>query len=470
VNPFLACESAWESFFKTYVSYISKRGWSGITMTIDSGWTKILKEGVPHAFTSTLGVKPLTVFIDGQINLMKADYIKTWKMFLEIQFLRKIDNAFAQGARVVVLAFDNYKHVPTAKAMTQLQRCRHIPAMNFSEQDELPPVLPENWAGAMRNRTFKTKVAAFVTQNLCIKYRDEVHRTLVVDFQDEVQVLGAPYTLPPVLQSPCGIRRGECDIKAFAYISTEGPLLIESTDGDFIPLALLQIQKEFASSGKQASVILHRMYTNTELISLPKKRGIQEKSRSADTQSFQNTQNKGRQYEYVNIAPILTWLCQELAFMPRPISAFAALVATSGRDFCMNLPNLGPKTIWKNRHTMAALNLEQPQDLMLAITRMYHNQYKNKVPYSVLTVTPQSPFEDIVSAYDKLCAKIKGNTKIAVRIRDNIWHTQRMRAHVGNTLWTLMYWDTTHNFLDPLQPGYGYTTQNGRVVFEGAQI
>jgi|TARA_Y100000389_G_scaffold48338_1_gene43588 hypothetical protein len=422
-------------------------------MTIDSGWTKIIKEAAPHAFTPVIGLRPYTVFIDGQINLMKADYIKTWPMFFEYQFLRKVENAFTHGAKVVVLGFDNYKHVPTAKAMTQLQRCRHVPSMSFTDDEQLPPVLPENWTGAMRNRTFKTKVAAFIAQNLRIKFQNESTRTLVIDFADQVEVLGAPYELPPVLQSSSNAKRGECDIKAFAYLSNQGPLLVESTDGDFIPLALLQMHKEMARSGKMPLVILHRMYTVTDSEKMAKKR---------------NTEGKAvRRYEYVNMAQVLAWLDTELAFIPTPVHAFAALVAATGCDFCMNLPNIGPKTLWKARHMLASLDLRQPHDLMLAIVRIYHNQYKQKVPPMLIKPSPQACLQDIVAQYENLALGIQGNTRIAQRTRESVWTPQRMHAHIGNTLWTLQYWENLDQFLDPLQPGFGYRQEGGRVHFDG---
>lgn len=424
-----------------------------VAMTIDSGWTKIVKENAPHAFTPVLELKPHVVFIDGQINLMKADYIQTWSMFFEYQFMRKVDNAFSYGARLVVLAFDNYKHVPTAKAMTQQKRSRHVPAMKFSDDDHLPPILPENWAGAMRNRTFKTKVAAFIAQNFRIKFQDEKVRTLIIDFNDEVEVLGAPYDLPPLLKNPTKAKRGECDIKAFAYLSTQGPLLIESTDGDFIPLALLQMQKMKAETGQMQQVVLHRMYTVTDKDKTLNKRDANGKYI--------------RRYEYVNIEHVLDWVYKEMTFLPNPVYAFAALIATTGCDFCMNLPLLGPKTVWKARHELAELDLKKPHDLMLGILRIYYNIHRRKVPIMDIQPSPQQDLLDIVWQYEQLSRNIYDNPCVGKRTREIIWTPPRMHAHIGNTLWTLQYWDNTHDFLDPLIEGFGFRLERDRVTFDG---
>ena len=90
-------------------------------MTIDSGWTKIIKTAIPHAFQKTLNVsqKPSTVFVDGQIKLMCSSKIQMWSIFFKAQFLTTIENAFDTGADTVVIGFDNYNHVPAAKNMTQ---------------------------------------------------------------------------------------------------------------------------------------------------------------------------------------------------------------------------------------------------------------------------------------------------------------------------------------------------------------
>ena len=85
-------------------------------MTIDSGWVKILKRGAPAAFAAKLAAVPGTVFIDGQIKLMKGEHVKTWKQYVEIQFFHTIDRCFQTGAHTVVLGFDNYAHVPSGAA------------------------------------------------------------------------------------------------------------------------------------------------------------------------------------------------------------------------------------------------------------------------------------------------------------------------------------------------------------------
>ena len=212
-------------------------------MTIDASWIKLMKSQARHAFSNTCPVRPQVVFIDGQINLMKSDKIVTWNAFVLYQFQRKIEAAFRMGARVVVLGFDNYAHVPRAKNMTQKKRMDSMAAMKFTADQELPASIPVNWPSAIKNRVFKTKVIGMVMRSLRGTFANETAGSLVFDFMGSPEVVGLPMTMPRLLQSPLAaeLPRGECDIKAFAW-QTLGPLLIESTDGDFMPLALLQFE------------------------------------------------------------------------------------------------------------------------------------------------------------------------------------------------------------------------------------
>ena len=197
-------------------------------MTIDAGWVKLLKKGAPHAFTARRPFAPAAVFIDGQIKLMKSDAIRTWETFLKYQFLTTIEHAFATGARTVVLGFDDYEFVPTAKSMTQRKRMSAVAAIEFNLEQELPACIPECWPAAIKNRAFKSQVVGFVLRNLRARFRDETERTLIIDYRGAPEVLGKAVVLPRVFYDADGgvradLRRGECDVKAWAWAEL-GPL------------------------------------------------------------------------------------------------------------------------------------------------------------------------------------------------------------------------------------------------------
>ena len=162
----------------------------------------MLKSKVPAAFTANCPVRPNVVFIDGQIKLMKSDAIRSWGSFVEFQFKRTVDNAFKTGARVVVLGFDNYVHVPTAKNMTQRKRMQDVQALEFTAESELPNAIPENWNAAIKNRVFKTKVIGYVMRHLRAHYKHASGRTLVLDYMGPPEVLGHPLRLPALFTAP----------------------------------------------------------------------------------------------------------------------------------------------------------------------------------------------------------------------------------------------------------------------------
>jgi len=101
------------------------------SMTIDSSWLCAFKEDLPHAFTRKTPFQPTAVFVDGQIRLMQGPQHQpqTWDDFIHRQFARHLLK-FYETCDVVILAFDNYEHVPKAKCMTQarsLCACPHDP-------------------------------------------------------------------------------------------------------------------------------------------------------------------------------------------------------------------------------------------------------------------------------------------------------------------------------------------------------
>ena len=142
-------------------------------MTIDSSWIACLKEEVPCAFTPRPPFEPNAVFLDGQIRLMcpMSSEALTWDDYIERQFARHI-LLHLKRPRVscVILAFDDYAHVPAAKSMTQAKRRRHLPPVTVHARDALPPAIERLEAeqtiltGKLGDPLFFKKPATEVTQ------------------------------------------------------------------------------------------------------------------------------------------------------------------------------------------------------------------------------------------------------------------------------------------------------------------
>eukprot|EP00961_Rhodomonas_salina_P265040 3582888-Rhodomonas_salina.2 len=132
-------------------------------MTIKSDWMHIWKKENKAAFSPKCQHPIDVVFIDGQIKLMKSTFITTWKDLIYWQFASPIKKYFAMGASTVVLAFDDYDHVPASKNMTQNKRQKHTPQMSMHGNEVLPASIPHNWSQCIMNRTFKTKVIHLIS-------------------------------------------------------------------------------------------------------------------------------------------------------------------------------------------------------------------------------------------------------------------------------------------------------------------
>ena len=416
-------------------------------MTIDSGWVRLLKEKNLDAFSYEIPIKPHTVFIDGQIKLMKPDGIRSWDLFYKCQFENTIKQAFGFGAEVVVLGFDNYRHVPEAKAPTQRKRSNKIEAYDFDEHDNLPSVIPECWPQAIRNRSFKSKVVRMICHNLerlaCLK-----SKTLVIDWLDQPLLIGNPIELPAICYDVTA-KRGECDIKAFDYVSL-GPLVVFSTDGDYLPIALLHRHVN--------TIVLYR-YT----VHLHGKHG---KRQIDDTAKL-----KKNKYEFVNIDKIADVINSEFSMCKNPIHAFVTLVACTGCDFTLNLPRLGPVNLWKHRDVFDNFELCNSKEcsdcLMQLILQMFFRLFSNKLKSTrALPIKSNQP-SDVQKIYSLIQTHLK-NLPSSVE-----WNMERCNAHAKNTLWTVLYWQLLNQYPSPISVDknmtscYGFVLDRaGRTTFE----
>lgn len=493
-------------------------------MTIHADFVKILKTDCKQAFTENfpLSQAPDYAFVDGQVKLMKPDSVQQWNLFINIQFKKTIQNLFNLGAQVVVMGFDNYQYVPVSKTMTQVKRNKYVPVLKFDEVDELPPIMPTDWAGAMRNRAFKVKVIQKVVFELKqwflhllrtdeawkskiliidanhkpdIFHFSRVQSTLttnehkhsendttngkhnltnnsqndVKDYIEDNALVNANELEQAILAENETIwsGRGECDIKAFYWLQYSNRLLVVSTDGDFLPIAMLQLQKMsnlYADTSK--AVILHRICAQVNSATVVGKR----KNENGD-----ESKTPKRTYEYVDISQLMNYVTQNMPSVNQsPITNFCALIAMCGCDFALNLPRLGPKTMWKFRNQLKYLDLTDRSQVVCAIDILYHNVFvcKNSFPVNVKN---NSEFykslnpHDVKNYYENTFTTILHSQRIAERVRTCLWTTDRTYAHAGNSIWTLLYWLDLQHSPHPHSADYGFSFDaKNRTVFSHA--
>ena len=421
-------------------------------MTIDAGWVKILKTNAPRAFSDVLPARPDIVFIDGQIKLMKGDYITTWDGFIQSQFINTIESAFELGAPVVVMGFDDYTHVPVCKNMTQSKRNRSVPAVNFAEKDDLPPRPPQEWMAAMRNRTFKVKVMKYVMCRLKQHFRLEERRSVVLDYHGVPEVIGGSYKLPELFKNHTEenpLRRGECDIKGPHYLPHRGNMVMISTDGDFIPIALIQLEQRRREGASQANIFVHRIKIKT---------GATKRDAAGSSR---------REFEFVNIGALLDGLTHDLPWTKTPAAYFSTLVALGGCDFSMNLPALGPTKLWAARTKLRDNPLRECAHLVSALIVTYQQILQNKCagagPETIRSITDTQSAKCV---YNKQHASALRCLTLAPRTKSSMWTADRIVAHACNVLWTLQYWSLLHAAPDPLSGNFGFVMNKKLCVFE----
>ena len=311
-------------------------------MTIHTKWMEVMRREAASAFQDTIPggdtCRSQASFIDGQIKLMKADIIQTWAQFIYSQFTCVINRHFNEyGCRTVILSFDDKRFVPQAKAITQLKRRAGVEIIEFGENDVLPNEIP-GWKEAIMNPHFKNKVIQLVCDSVPHLVRGFEGCRLIVDWQiietyeydAEGLIVESSFTQEPASTI------GESDIKFPYWMNRlQTPMLIEATDGDYIPISL----------GLKVTGIDHPVAI---LKGKLKKIGLNNNNEEEDSSSI------NKKYEFIDIDTLYS--CLKTAFHNASrgkdgghcweIKLFITLLGLCGTDFTRNLPLISPVKIW----------------------------------------------------------------------------------------------------------------------------
>jgi hypothetical protein len=284
---------------------------------------KLLRAEATDAFEyGTLGQPVDASFIDGQIKLMISDSTQTWSDFLYSKFTSVIMRHFVEyGCQTVVLAFDDKRHVPRAKAITQKKRRDGVQIIDFGETDVLPTMLPSEWKNAIMNPWFKHRVIELICLNVPrLVSPPRPGCKLIVDWETvcEYTYYETSDEMPdPVpLEQPTHI--GEADLKFTRWMrALRCPMLVEATDGDYIPIAL----------GLKAAGLDHPV-------------------------AILKAWNADKGVEFVHVDKLHAWIHKQMrrAGMQGPawweVRLFITLLGLSGTDFTRNLPLVTPFKMW----------------------------------------------------------------------------------------------------------------------------
>jgi hypothetical protein len=471
-------------------------------MTIDSSWIASFKEETPEAFTDSVPFRVTAAFCDGQIRLMRGNTSEliTWDDYIWQQFHSHVLKFFKNHrVTTVILAFDDYTHVPEAKSMTQIKRRKHLPKLDILERDPLPNVCPygDRWDQCIANRTFKTKVINLVIERLPWLLKLTGEQSLIIDYAGHpVAFRTGPdgQMQKRVLESLVPL--GEADIKFSRYADLFRDLLVDSVDGDSIPIALIHHEKSMKEltngsmepsdlTGSPPQICIFRITTKVSDDSFKPAR---KKVKGANGQTQAATEaptavipaSKGkRTYEYVNIPLLYTCMrsvisqcfgrAQLTSHLDQYMLMLLSLIGLTGTDFTRSLPQVSGKSVYRFLPdilgpVVGCFNPEEGQlDVKAAADYIVAGIYSAK--FSPHFHTPPTTIEEALHTL-----KI---SKLSDRTKGSLPAASQVTCTIRNINWLLRYWKEPETVPDPLESSagratYGYTRQQGMVMFADA--
>ena len=230
------------------------------------------------------------------------------------------------GCQTVVLAFDDKRHVPRAKAITQLKRRAGVNLIDFGASDVLPTALPSEWKEAIMNPWFKHRVIELICLNVPrLVSPPRPGCRLIVDWETVAEYTyyeddASDMPEPRLVAQPTDI--GEADLKFTRWMRClRCPMLVEATDGDYIPIAL----------GLKAAGLAHPV-------------------------AILKAWNAEKGMEFIHIDELHAFLCARMraacggrggpACAWWEVKLFITLLGLCGTDFTRNLPLVSPQKIW----------------------------------------------------------------------------------------------------------------------------
>ena len=444
-------------------------------MTIDSSWILSFKEEAAEAFSEKMPFKPKAIFCDGQIRLMRGhqdDFI-TWDEYIFQQFHNHV-RKFYEKAPTVILAFDDYAHVPQAKCMTQVKRRKHLPKLDILAREPLPPFPPsgERWSQHIANRTFKSKVIALVIQELPRLLRLKPGQTLVIDYagcpvEYSVGEDGGSVTRELTDLMPMG----EADVKFTRYAEMYRDLMVDSVDGDSIPIALVYYEaclRDLTGGSMRAAdlqagpprISIYRM--TTRLAEEKKKR--------------KEMGEKCRTFEYVNIGVLYQMLadvfaqCMGRMFSPTHsqhlMKMTVVLIGLTGTDFTRSLPQVSGKSVFTFL-----------PDLLMALVRCFDpisgqinvRLGADHLVSAIYTCKFESHLKGVAGGLDSTLCTLQCS-KLSQRTKDSLPSAGVVLCTLRNINWLLKYWAEPTLTPDPLliehgEAVYGFVRHRGAVAY-----
>jgi hypothetical protein len=272
------------------------------------------------------------------------------------------------GVDVVVLGFDDYRYVSSAKSITQANRSKKAAEFHFDDRQLLEPRVPADYNERLRNRAYKRAVIDYIINSLPGMLNLNGGRSLIIDYVDcpvrfflnqDTGKLDKEYMqLPPM---------GENDVKFTRFCALYGDCVAHSVDGDYIPIALMEHERQLslASDGVArvpSKIAIYRLEYNMETRVVSSKVSGNKRLSDGSVVGKKDAARKPRTWEFVDVTLLYNTLSKLMvgfsskSFFGVPgggvappvhhMKLLACLIGFTGTDFTRGLPRLTPGRIW----------------------------------------------------------------------------------------------------------------------------
>lgn len=477
-------------------------------MTIDSDWVEVMKGECPSAFTASPPFPFKGAYLDGMPLLMASGTTRRWDDLVKRNFAGPISRYFRMGAKTVVLAFDDYKYVPKAKAITQANRSKGKAVFQFHDRQNLETVMPPDYNERLCNRVYKRRVIDLVAETVAEHVRLQEGQRLVVDYVDCPVLFEVDATSKKVGHSyMTGVPpMGECDVKFTRWARVLGDMAAHSVDGDFIPIALMEYETQLNSpvppqrsgassrsaappaiaifrieynmnSKKSAATVVTKQKTGQakkrdsagrpvslraangkiEIVDAHRGGGASSSSGAqAEAQPAQQ-QKPRRSMEYVNIPLLYHSMSEALRqcgahqgpeVCRNHMRLLACLIALTGTDFTRKLPQISPKRVW---------DLLPVKGVWSGLLESYDADAGQMVPREtcdrfIAHLYSQKFSNHVPAGVDTLSGVLHaiGGSKLSEKTKDQLPSVARADTTVRNANWVLRYWECRQPVPSPL--------------------
>lgn len=446
-------------------------------MTIDSSWLSCFKSEAPEAFTDKPLFRATAVFSDGQIRLMQSPPTEpqTWDNYIFNRFVRYYGN-FLKHIDTIVIAFDNYQYVPPAKCMTQDSRRRHIPKIAFSETSPLPCMVPEgeSWTECISNRTFKVKVIEMLVMRLpkllLARFPD---KTVIIDYEVPEKYTRSEDGVIKVEVLSHIAPQGEADVKFTKWTDIYNRIIIDSIDGDSVPIALIHHERLLAQDVCPPLVSIYRMFSKDLEASKQKNKPM--KPSSADVTLEEPPKKKAktmRVFEYLDIHTLYVCLqnsvqqalgreTRMVTHSKHTVRMIVSLIILTGTDFSRHLPQVSGKTVW-----------DMIVSVWIPLAMSYDpvsGQMKTDVTFDKLIgkIYSEKFFKHVSgksTSYQEVYRELM-HAGIADRTKQSLASVAQIKTTIKNCNWILQYWQC-ERVPNPISDQFGYVMFNQNTRYE----